>query len=83
MPISDLNRARFEGIGIDLIRRDLAAGGTAYIGRRQNDRLEAEKWVKLFDAENRKQTNIVGRLTAVGLMVGFIAILASVVAFLR
>jgi len=83
MTISDKNRARFEGIGVDLIQRDLASGGKAYIGRRRTDRCEAEEWANQLDTVNREQATIVGSIKAVGIMIGLIATLASVVAFLR
>ena len=44
MTVSDTNRKRFEGIGLDHIRRELTVGNSYYI-KTTEARGEAEEWV--------------------------------------
>lgn len=83
MAISDKNRARFEEIGRDLIQQDLAAKRFTHIGRREQDRIEAQEWVELQDIARRRQVVAIRSLRFVGLIVGAIAIMASIFSFFQ
>jgi hypothetical protein len=59
--ISDANRKRFEGIGLDQIKRELAVGNAYYLSDEQT-RAAAEEWAT--EQEVREQDRI-GRLATV------------------
>jgi DNA transposition AAA+ family ATPase len=54
MAISDENRARFEGIGFEHIKRDVATGGVAYLGI-GTVRAEAKEWVEEQEAKSQRE----------------------------
>ena len=53
MAISERNRRLFEGVGFEVIRRELTIGGVQYIPIDDATRAEAQEWVTAREKERR------------------------------
>jgi hypothetical protein len=56
--ISDKNRKRFEGIGLEFIRREITVGNNYYIPIDSATQAEAREWVAEQDDKNREAERI-------------------------
>ena len=60
MPISEKNRKRFEGIGLDFIRRELTVGNNFYLPIDPAMQNDAKEWVaeqEIIRKAERERTN--------------------------
>jgi hypothetical protein len=80
MPISDSNRARFEGIGLDLIRRELSVGSAQFVQIDDDSRRQAREWVTEQLAIRQRQEKS-GRIwMTVGTVAAIVAAIAGLIA---
>lgn len=56
MAISEKNRSRFEGIGLEAIRRELAVGNSYYLPIDPESQREAREWVAEKLEEARRES---------------------------
>ena len=63
--LTEQRRRHFEGLGVEVVRADLAAGGTVHIGGK-NAREAAKLWLAEKDAESRAQNRSATRWQKAG-----------------
>jgi hypothetical protein len=80
MTVSDRYRARFEGIGLPRIRRELTVGSAAFLGNNEDTRRQAREWVEEKLEEERREKASARRWTVARGIAGFIAAVAACIA---